>query len=386
MKDLVTKTIKELPYSGIRKFFDIASQMEDIISLGVGEPDFPTPQNICEKAIVALQQERTKYTANAGSIVFREEISSYMLSNFGLNYKANSEVLVTVGASQGIDLAIRAVIETGDEVLICEPCFVSYNPCVKMAGGVPVAVPTYAENGFKPTAADIESRITEKTKALIISFPNNPTGAILEKDDLESISEILRDKDIVVISDESYAQLTYGNKGHFCIASFERMKDKTVVLHSLSKSFAMTGWRIGFACGAKNIIDAMTKIHQYAIMCAPTIGQYAGIEALKYGAESVNAMRNEYDTRRQYMLREFRRMGMDCFDALGAFYLFPSIKRFGLTSEEFCERLLIQERLAVVPGRAFGECGEGHIRCSYAYSLEKITAAMQKLERFIKPL
>jgi len=360
--------------------------MKDVVSLGVGEPDFITPWNIREEAIFSLERRRTMYTSNAGMPELRNEISRYMSTQYGLKYNSESQVLVTVGASEGIDVALRAIVDPGDEVLIVEPCFVSYKPCVLMAGGVPVSVPTNAENNFRVTASGIKSRITEKTKALMICYPNNPTGAILERDELENIAEMLREYDIVVISDEIYSELTYTDTPHTSIASLPGMYEKTIVLNGFSKAFAMTGWRLGYACGSEEIISAMLKIHQYIIMCAPTMAQYGGIEALRKGKSSVMAMRKEYDARRRYMLKELRQMEIDCFEALGAFYLFPSIKKFGMTSEEFCNRLLHEQRLAVIPGTAFGECGEGHIRCSYAYSIDNIKEALCRLKKFINTI
>jgi len=380
----VAKTIEALPGSGIRKFFDIAAGMEGVVSLGVGEPDFVTPWHIREEAVFSLERRRTMYTENAGRPELRREIARYMNERFGLRYDPGAQVLVTVGASEGIDLAVRAVLDPGDEVLVPEPCFVSYKPCVTMAGGVPVAVPTSAANGFKLTANDIAAGLTDRTKALMLSYPNNPTGATLEKRELEQIAEVLRDRDIVVISDEIYAELTYGDATHVSIASLPGMSEKTIVLGGFSKAFAMTGWRLGFACGPAALIAAMTKIHQYVIMCAPTTAQYGGLEALRGGLGDVKAMRREYDARRRFLLAGLREMGLPCFEARGAFYLFPSIARFGMGAEEFCDRLLREQRLAVVPGTAFGACGEGHVRCSYAYSIESIREALKRLERFVK--
>ena len=386
MTNFVAKTIRDLPYSGIRKFFDVASEMKDVVSLGVGEPDFITPWHIREEGIFSLERRRTTYTSNAGLPELRGEISRYMSAQCGLRYNPGTQVLVTVGASEGIDVALRAVVDPGDEVLVVEPCYVSYRPCVLMAGGVPVSVPTHAEHDFRVTVDDIESRITPKTKAILLCYPNNPTGAILERDDLERIAALLRERDIVVISDEIYSELTYGNTAHVSIASLPGMVEKTIVLNGFSKAFAMTGWRLGYACGPAELIAAMTKIHQYVIMCAPTTAQYGGVEALRNGEASVVAMRKEYDARRRLMLDELRKMGIDCFEARGAFYLFPSIRRFGLTAEEFCNRLLHEHRLAVVPGTAFGPCGEGHIRCSYAYSIDNIREALLRLRAFVKSL
>ena len=382
----VAKTIEDLPGSGIRKFFDIATGMEGVVSLGVGEPDFATPWHIREEAIYSLERRRTIYTSNAGMLELREEISRWMKARYGLDYDPGAQALVTVGASEGIDIAMRALVNPGDEVLAAEPCFVSYKPCVAMAGGVPVPVPTSEENGFRVTAGDIQSRLTEKTKAVILSYPNNPTGAVLEQKDLEEIAEILRERDIIVISDEVYAELTYRDAGHVSIASMPGMYEKTIVLNGFSKAFAMTGWRLGWACGPAELIAAMTKIHQYILMCAPTTAQYGGLAALRHGAGDVQAMRKEYDARRRFMLAGLREMGLDCFEARGAFYLFPSIRRFGMTSEEFCERLLRERRLAVVPGTAFGACGEGHFRCAYAYSIESIREALERLRAFIEGL
>ena len=380
---LVAQSIQDLPPSGIRKFFDIASQMQGVVSLGVGEPDFVTPWHIREEAIFSLEQRRTMYTSNAGLPELREEIGRYVLKQNGLCYDPETQVLVTVGASEGIDIALRAIINPGDEVLVVEPCFVSYKPCVAMAGGVPVTVPTSAANGFRVTASDIQARVTAKTKAILLSYPNNPTGAVMRREELEPIAVLLRALDIAVISDEIYAELTYGDTPHGSIASLPGMYDKTIVLGGFSKAFAMTGWRLGYVCGPAELIAAMTKIHQYVVMCAPTTAQYGGLEALRNGAGSVAAMREEYDARRRFMLGELRGMGLDCFEALGAFYLFPSIARFGLSSEEFCNRLLREQRLAVVPGTAFGDCGEGYIRCSYAYSIDSIKEALRRLQAFI---
>ena len=383
---LVAQSIQDLPPSGIRKFFDIASQMQGVVSLGVGEPDFVTPWRIREEAIFSLEQRRTMYTSNAGLPELREEISRYMLENYTLRYAPETQVLVTVGASEGIDIALRAILNPGDEVLVIEPCFVSYKPCVLMAGGVPVSVPTSAANGFRVTAQDIQSRITNKTKAVMLSYPNNPTGAVMSQEDLEPIAALLREREIVVISDEIYAELTYGDQPHVSIASLPGMYEKTIVLNGFSKAFAMTGWRLGYACGPTALIAAMTKIHQYVIMCAPTTAQYGGLEALRNGAGSVVAMREEYDARRRFMLEALHSMGIDCFEAMGAFYLFPCIKQFGLRSEEFCNKLLQEQRLAVVPGTAFGGCGEGYIRCAYAYSIDSIKEALRRLQAFITSL
>jgi aminotransferase len=385
MKEFVAKTIREMPPSGIRKFFDVAATMKDVVSLGTGEPDFLTPWHIREEAIFTLERRRTTYGENAGMIELRREIARYM-SKYGLDYKPETQVMVSVGASEDIDVAMRAILDPGDEVLLIEPCFVAYKPCVVMAGGVPVTIPTGAENNFRVTAADIERRITPKTKAVLLSYPSNPTGATLERTELEAIAALLRDKELVVVSDEIYSELIYGDSPHVSIASFPGMAEKTIVINGFSKAFAMTGWRLGFACGPAELIAAMTKIHQYVLMCAPIVAQYAGVEALRNGGPSVEAMRKEYDGRRRFMLKGLREMGIDCFEAMGAFYLFPSVKQFGLSSEEFCDRLLHEGRLAVVPGTAFGESGEGHVRCCYAYSIENIKEALSRLHTFIKGL
>ena len=383
---LVSKHIQDIPYSGIRKFFDIANEVEGVISLGVGEPDFNTPWACTEKAIYTLEQGKTTYTSNAGLIELREEISKYIKNTINVNYCPKNQILITVGASEGIDLALRAVICPQDEVLVVEPSFVSYKPCIVMCGGIPIVINTKAENNFKLTPEDILPKLSNKTKAIIISYPNNPTGAIMEEEDLRKIANVLKDKNILVISDEIYSELTYEGKTHKSIAQFDGMYEKTIVLNGFSKSFAMTGWRLGFALGPKDIIAAMTKIHQYIIMCAPTMSQYAGLEALSSCLSSVDKMRKEYNMRRKFMLNGFREIGLDCFEALGAFYLFPSIKSTGLSSQEFCERLVYEQKVAVVPGTAFGECGEGFIRCSYAYSIEEIKEALLRIKKFIQSL
>jgi len=385
MKSFVAKTISEMPPSGIRKFFDVAAMMDDVVSLGVGEPDFVTPRHICDKAILSLDQGHTMYTSNSGMLELREEISRYM-SKYGLNYDPKTQILVSVGASEDIDISMRAILEPGDEVLIVEPCFVAYKPCVIMAGGVPITIPTNAENDFRVTAADIEAHLTPKTKAVMLSYPSNPTGAILTMDELMPIADVLRDRDVIVISDEIYSELTYGDSPHVSIASLPGMAEKTIVINGFSKAFAMTGWRLGFACGPADLIAAMTKIHQYVLMCAPTFSQYAGIEALQNGAPSVLNMKQEYDARRRFMLDEFKKMDIDCFEARGAFYLFPSIAKFGLSADDFCNRLLEEQHLAVVPGTAFGDSGEGHVRISYAYSIESIKSALDRLQKFIDSL
>lgn len=383
MENIVSNKVKNIPSSGIRRFFDIVTEMGDAISLGVGEPDFDTPWHIREEGIYSLEKGKTVYTSNAGLKELREEICMYMHRKFDLMYSPQTQTLVTVGGSEGIDLVFRSIIEPGDEVLIPEPSFVSYKPCAVLAGGRPVPIATKVENGFKLTAEELEAHITPKTKALVLSYPNNPTGAIMEREDLEKLANVLRDKDILVISDEIYAELTYGEK-HVSIANIEGMYDKTVILSGFSKAYAMTGWRLGYALGPEPLIEAMTKVHQYAIMSAPTTSQYAAIAALKNGDQDVEDMRNSYDQRRRIMREGFLSMGLECFEPLGAFYVFPSIRETGLKSEEFCEKLLYDQKVAVVPGTAFGEGGEGFIRCSYAYSIEEIKTALERIEMFVK--
>jgi aminotransferase len=373
-----------MPFSGIRKFFDVANEIEGVISLGVGEPDFDTPWAVRERAIYNLEKGKTVYTSNAGLMELRKEICKYLNKTIGVQYDSKHQIIVSVGASESIDLAIRALVNPGEEVLVPEPSYVSYKPCITMAGGVPVVINTKVENEFRLTPEELIENITDKTKAIILPYPNNPTGGIMEKEDLEKLAEVLRDKDIMVISDEIYSELTYGGKRHASIASIDGMRDKTIVINGFSKAFAMTGWRLGYAAGPDAVISAMTKIHQYCIMCAPTTAQYAAVEALANCRESVDKMRKEYDMRRRIMLNGFRSMGLECFEAKGAFYLFPSIQSTGLTSDVFCERLLFEEKVAVVPGTAFGDCGEGFIRCSYAYSIEDIKKALSKIEKFVE--
>lgn len=381
--NFVAKKVMELPASGIRKFFDVAAEMKDVVSLGVGEPDFFTPWNVREEAIFSLERRRTTYTSNAGLPALREAVCEYMDERFNLKYAPETQVVITVGVSEAIDIALRAVLDAGDEVLIAEPCYVSYRACVMLAGGVPVTVPTYGENQFRVQAQDIESRITPRTKAIMLCYPNNPTGAVMEREDLEQICAVLRKHEILVISDEVYAELTYTEADHVSIASLPDMYERTLILNGFSKAYAMTGWRLGFACGPTDLIDAMIKIHQYVIMCAPTTAQLGGVEALKNGKSIVEKMRTEYDARRRFMLDAFNKMDLECFEPLGAFYLFPYIGKTGLTSEEFCTRLLMEHRLAVVPGTAFGECGEGFVRCSYAYSVNELKQALSRLEEFL---
>ncbi len=382
IEQMISKQVKEVPPSGIRKFFDIVNEMGDAISLGVGEPDFDTPWHIREEGIYSLEKGKTIYSANAGLLELRQEICGYMKRRFGLEYSATKETLVTVGGSEGIDVALRTLIEPGDEVLIPEPCFVSYKPCTLFAGGTPIVIPTKEDNNFKLTAEELERYITPRTKILILPYPNNPTGAIMEREDLEKIADVLRDKDIVVISDEIYAELTYG-KEHVSIANIEGMYDRTIILSGFSKAYAMTGWRLGYALGPEAVIQAMTKMHQFTIMCAPTTSQYAAIEAMKNGDEDVAMMRSAYDKRRRLMVDRFRGMGLSCFEPEGAFYVFPSIQKTGLSSETFCEELLKDQRVAVVPGTAFGGYGEGFIRCSYAYSVDELKEALKRIEAFV---
>ena len=387
MKKYIADNIVNMPTSGIRKFFDVVSTMEGWISLGVGEPDFETPWHVREAAVTSIEKGKTAYTSNQGMVPLRKAIADYLFEKYNIKYHAEEEILITVGASEGIDLALRALCNPGDEVLVVEPSYVSYKPCVVMAGGVPVTVTTKEENDFRLTVKDIEEKLTEKTKVLILPYPNNPTGAIMEKKDLEAISDIIIKNDLIVISDEIYAELTYG-RHHISVASLPGMHERTIVLNGFSKAFAMTGWRLGYAAAPKIFIEQMTKIHQYIIMCAPTMSQYAGFEALisEDREEDVDIMREAYDKRRRVMVDGFRNMGLSCFEPMGAFYVFPCIKSTGLTSEEFCERLLFEENVAVVPGTAFGDCGEGFIRCSYAYSIENIREALERIEKFVKKI
>ena len=383
IESMIAKKVLNMPPSGIRKFFDVVNEMGDAISLGVGEPDFDTPWHIREEGIYSLEKGKTVYSANAGLLELRKEICNYMERRFHLEYNPIKEALVTVGGSEGIDLALRTLLEPGDEVLIPEPSFVAYMPCAVFAGGVAVPIPTREEDNFKLMADDLEKYITDKTKALILPFPNNPTGAIMEKEDLEAIAKVLKDKDIVIISDEIYAELTYGTE-HVSIANIEGMKEKTIVLSGFSKAYAMTGWRLGYALGPEPVIAAMTKVHQYAIMCAPTTSQYAGIAAMKNGDDDVANMRTAYDQRRRILIDGFRHMGLSCFEPKGAFYVFPCIKSTGMTSEEFCEKLLQDQKVAVVPGTAFGASGEGYVRCSYAYSVAELKEALTRIEKFVQ--
>ena len=385
MRNPLSKKILEIAPSGIRKFFDIVSEMPDAISLGVGEPDFDTPWRIREEGIYTLEKGKTFYTSNSGLKELKVEICRYLDRKYNVKYNHASEVIVTVGGSEGIDIALRAMLDPGDEVLIPQPCYVSYDPCTVLANGVPVAIPLQEKNEFKLMAEELEAAITPKTKILIMPFPNNPTGAIMTKEDLEPIVEIVKKYDLFVISDEIYSELTYKTE-HVSIASFEGMKERTILINGFSKGFAMTGWRLGYACGPKEIISQMVKIHQYAIMCAPTNSQYAAVEALRNCDEEVQEMREAYNQRRRFLVHEFRRMGLSCFEPFGAFYIFPSIQEFGMTSDEFATRFLKEEKVAVVPGTAFGDCGEGFLRISYAYSLEDLKEALGRFEKFITRL
>ena len=385
MRNPLSDTVVNIKPSGIRKFFDIVSEMDDAISLGVGEPDFDTPWHIRDEGIYTLEKGKTFYTSNSGLKELREEICNYIKRKYHVEYIPNGEVLVTVGGSEAIDLGLRAMLNPGDEVLIPQPSYVSYEPCTILAGGKPVIINLKAENEFRLTKEELLEAITPKTKVLILPFPNNPTGAIMEKKDLEAIAEVIKEKDLYVISDEIYSELTYGRK-HVTIASLPDMKERTILINGFSKAFAMTGWRLGYACGPAEIMQQMIKIHQFAIMCAPTNSQYAGIDALKNSDEDVAMMRDTYDGRRRYLMHTFKELGLDCFEPFGAFYVFPCIKEFGMTSEEFATKLLEEEKVAVVPGTAFGDCGEGFLRISYAYSLEDLKKAMEHIKAFIERL
>ncbi len=384
MEDMIRKEVLNTPPSGIRKYFDLINEMEDVISLGVGEPDFVTPWGITEAGLYSLEKGYTHYSSNAGFMELRRAIAKY-LTKYNLHYSPENEILVTVGGSEGIDAALRALVGPGDEVIIPEPCFVAYKGCASFAGATPVTINLKAENQFKLTAKQLEEAITERTKVVIIAFPNNPTGAVMSREDLIPIVEVLKDKDIVVISDEIYSELSYDTE-HVSIASFEEMRDKTLVINGFSKSFAMTGWRLGYACGDSMLIQNMKKIHQYGIMCAPTTAQYAAIEGLKNGQESVNKMVREYNRRRRVLVDGFRKLGLDCFEPKGAFYVFPSIQSTGLSSEDFCEKLLINQKVLVIPGNAFGESGEGFVRACYASSMENIVESLKRIEKFLQEI
>ena len=382
---LLNRTVLDTKPSGIRKFFDIAEKMNNVISLGVGEPDFATPWHIRQAGIQSLEDKKTRYTANRGIAQLRNEISKYLLKRFDLDYNPDGDILITVGGSEGIDCAVRAIVNPGDEVIIPQPSFVCYEPIVRLAGGVPVFIETVAENEFRLTADQLKKAITEKTKLLILPYPCNPTGAIMTAEDLEAIADVLRDTDIFILSDEIYCELTYGGN-HVSIASIDGMKERTVLIGGFSKSYSMTGWRMGYACADAEIMKQMVKIHQFAIMSAPTTSQYAAVEAIKNGDEDVASMRNQYDARRRLMVNGFNKMGLTCFEPKGAFYAFPCIKSTGLSSDEFCQQLLKRYNVAVIPGSAFGECGDGYIRASYCYSVEHIEEALRRIELFINEL
>ena len=385
MRNAISKKIEGIQPSGIRKFFDVVSEMPDAISLGVGEPDFDTPYSVREEGIYALEKGRTFYTSNAGLKELREEISRYLKRKYSLDYDADNEIMVTVGGSEAIDVALRCMVDPGDEVLIPTPCYVSYLPCAIMADAVPKVIELKAENQFKLTRQELLDSITDKTKILILAFPNNPTGAIMTKEELEELVPVIIEHDLYVISDEIYSELTYDNK-HCSIASLPGMKERTVTINGFSKAFAMTGWRLGYACAPKEIMKQMIKLHQFAIMCAPTNSQFAAVEALRNCDDDVDRMVEAYNQRRRFLLNSFKEMGIDCFEPFGAFYVFPSIAKFGMTSEEFANRLLREQKLAVVPGTAFGECGEGFVRISYAYSIENLKQGMDRIRKFIESL
>ena len=381
----LSKMVETIKPSGIRKFFDIVSEMKDAISLGVGEPDFDTPWHIRDEGIYALSKGKTFYTSNAGLKELREEICNYLKRTQNIQYNPLKEVIVTVGGSEAIDIGLRAIVNAGDEVIIPQPAYVSYEPCTILAGAKPVIINLKAENEFRLTAEELENAITDKTKVLILPFPNNPTGAIMEREDLEKIAKVIKKYDIYVMSDEIYSELTYKGE-HVSIASIEGMQERTILINGFSKAYAMTGWRLGYACGPEAIIKQMTKIHQFAIMCAPTTSQYAAVEALRNGDDDVKMMRQAYNQRRRFLLNAFKEMNLKCFEPFGAFYVFPCIKEFGMTSEEFATRFLEEEKVAAVPGNAFGESGEGYLRISYAYSLDNLKIAMERFKRFVDKL
>ena len=383
-KSYLSKIVQDMPDSGIKDFFDVANTMEGALSLGVGEPDFPTPEHVREAAIASIKKGDTKYTDNRGTVELRAAAADY-LTKFDLHYDKQDEILITMGASEGIDLALRTLVNPGEEVLVAEPSYVSYIPCIELCGGVPVSLKLRAENKFRLTREQLEEKITEKSKVLLISYPNNPTGAIMEKEDLEAIAEVVKEHDLFVITDEIYAELTYGKK-HVSIASLPGMYERCVVLNGFSKAFAMTGWRLGYALAPAPIMKQMIKLHQFAIMSAPTTSQYAAISALKNGNPDVIEMRMAYDQRRRFLMHTLKRLEIPCFEPYGAFYIFPDISKFGMTSEEFATKLLQEEKVAVVPGSAFGACGEGFVRISYAYSIEELKAAFERIERFIEKI
>ena len=385
MRNPLSNKITTIKPSGIRKFFDVANEMEDAISLGVGEPDFNTPWHIREEGIYSLERGKTHYTSNSGLKELKIEICNYLKRRYDLEYNYDNEVIVTVGGSEAIDIALRAMLDRGDEVILPQPSYVSYEPCIVLADGVPVIVELKEENNFKLTKQELLDAITDKTKVLIMPFPNNPTGAVMTYDDLKDIVEVVIEKDLYVISDEIYSELTYGSN-HFSIAGFPGMKERTIVINGFSKCYSMTGWRLGYATGPANIMEQMLKIHQYAIMCAPTTSQHAAVEALRKGDSDVTKMRETYNQRRQYLMNRFKEMNIPCFEPFGAFYVFPNISKFGMTSDEFAMELLKKEKVAVVPGTAFGDCGEGFLRISYAYSIENLKIAMEKIEHFVSEI
>ena len=385
MRNPLNKKVETIKPSGIRKFFDIVSEMKDAISLGVGEPDFDTPWHVRDEGIYSLEKGRTFYTSNAGLKDLKIEISKYLKRKLDVSYDFNNEIMVTVGGSEGIDAALRAMVDPGDEVLIPRPCYVSYDPCTVLAGGIPVYIDLKEENEFRLTAKELEEAITDKTKILILPFPNNPTGAIMERKDLEEIAKVVIEHDLFVITDEIYCELYYKDD-YASIVQIPGMKERTVYINGFSKSYAMTGWRLGYACAPEVILKQMLKIHQFAIMCAPTTSQYAAIEALKNGDDDVKMMRDAYDQRRRFLMESYKNMGLKCFEPYGAFYVFPCIKEFGMTSEEFATKFLEEEKVAVVPGTAFGDCGEGYLRISYAYSIENLKIAIGRLEKFVEKL
>ncbi|WP_315026447.1 aminotransferase class I/II-fold pyridoxal phosphate-dependent enzyme [Abiotrophia defectiva] len=382
----INQKVQSIQPSGIRKFFDIANEIEDVISLGVGEPDFDTPWHVREEGIYTLQKGRTFYTANRGLMELRTEISNYIARNHAVQYNPATQVLVTIGGSEAIDLALRACLEPGDEVIYHEPCYVSYLPCITLADGLPVPIPLKEANDFRLTAEELEAAITPKSKALILSFPNNPTGAVMTKEDLEAIAEVIVRHDLLVITDEIYSELSYTGKKHYSLIDLPGMVERTIYINGFSKAYAMTGWRLGYCCGPEEILAQMVKIHQFAIMAAPTMSQYAGTMALKNGASDVEMMRDSYNQRRRYLMAELKRLGIPCFEPFGAFYIFPNISQFGLSSEEFATRLIREHKVAVVPGSAFGQSGEGFVRVSYAYSIDELKQAFERIERFINEL
>ena len=383
-EDRISPAIKAVPPSGIRRFFDIAAEMDDVISLGVGEPDFVTPWSIRESCVYGLEQGYTSYTANRGLLELRQEICNLQKRSNNLDYDAKTDCLVTVGVSEALDIALRAILSPGDEVLIPEPCYVSYTACTTMAGGVPVPVPTKIENDFRVTPADLEPHVTEKTRAILIGYPNNPTGTILTRKEMEDLADFAVKHDLIVMSDEIYGDLTYGGEKHICFASLPGMQERTILFNGFSKAYAMTGWRIGYALANKAIISAMTKIHQYTMLCAPITAQIAAVEALRHGEKYMKKMVSEYDKRRRLIYEGLQKAGLSCFEPKGAFYIFPDIRSTGLTSEEFAEKLLMKEHVALVPGSAFGACGAGYVRCSYATSVANISEAIARIDHFVQ--